>query len=99
MVLSVLFGGVTRVTVGFALSNVIVLFELFHALFELLSTHRTFQINLPCGRLLSVMFVNPESKIDKKWIIYPATHNSICDASSLKTGLESMFAMVDEYTK
>jgi len=55
--------------------------------------------NLVKYRKLSVMFVNPESKIDKKWIIYPATHNSICDASSLKTGLESMFAMVDEYNK
>lgn len=55
--------------------------------------------NLVKFRKLSVMFVNPESNKDKKWIIYPSTHNSICDASSLKTGLESMFAMVDEYSE
>lgn len=53
--------------------------------------------NIVKFKKLSVMFVNPESNIDKKWIIYPSTHNSICDPSSLKTGLESMFAMVDEY--
>ena len=55
--------------------------------------------NLVKFRKLSVMFVNPKSNKDKKWIIYPSTHNSICDPSSLKTGLESMFAMVDEYTE
>ena len=54
--------------------------------------------NLVKFKKLSVMFVNPKSNKDKKWIIYPATHNSICDPASLKTGLESMFAMVDEYS-
>ncbi len=43
---------------------------------------------------LSVIFVNPFSSSDKKWILYPHTHNKICDESSLETGLKSMFEMV-----
>lgn len=46
---------------------------------------------------LCMFFVNPESSLDKKWIIYPATHNKICDPKNLKQGLESMFVMVEEY--
>ena len=45
--------------------------------------------------LLSVIFVNPFSQLDKKWIICPCTHHKICDESSLKTGLKSMFEMVE----
>jgi len=46
-------------------------------------------------RFLSIIFVNPFSQLDKKWMIYPYTHNKICDESSLKTGLKSMFEMVE----
>lgn len=46
-------------------------------------------------KFLSVIFVNPFSQLDKKWIIYPYTHHKICDESSLKTGLKSMFEMVE----
>ena len=46
-------------------------------------------------RFLSVMFVNPFSQLDKKWTIYPYTHHKICDESSLKTGLKSMFGVVE----
>ena len=46
---------------------------------------------------LSTIFANPDSKMDKKWLLYPSTHNKICDPANLKTGLEAMFAMVDEY--
>ena len=46
-------------------------------------------------KFLSIMFVNPYSSLDKKWIIFPHTHNKICDESSLKLGLKSMFDMVD----
>ena len=46
-------------------------------------------------KLLCVIFVNPFSQLDKKWIIYPYTHHKICDESSLKTGLKSMFEMVE----
>ncbi|HLC60445.1 MAG TPA: hypothetical protein VJJ52_03370 [Candidatus Nanoarchaeia archaeon] len=46
-------------------------------------------------KFLSIIFVNPFSQLDKKWIIYPYTHHRICDESSLKTGLKSMFDMVE----
>lgn len=46
-------------------------------------------------KFLSIIFVNPFSEIDKKWIVFPHTHNKICDESSLKNGLKSMFAMVE----
>jgi len=41
-----------------------------------------------------IIFVNPFSDIDKKWIIKPYMHHKICDESSLKLGLKSMFDMV-----
>ena len=44
---------------------------------------------------LKMYFVNPFSNLDKKWIISPFTHHRICDESSLKTGLKSMFEMVE----
>ena len=46
-------------------------------------------------KFLSIIFVNPFSEIDKKWIIFPYTHNKISDESSLKIGLKSMFEMVE----
>jgi len=44
---------------------------------------------------LCVYFVNPSSKLDKKWIIYPYTHNNICEKDALEKGLNSMFEMVE----
>ena len=44
---------------------------------------------------LCVYFVNPFSKLDKKWIIYPHTHNNICEKDALEKGLNSMFEMVE----
>ena len=46
-------------------------------------------------KFLSIIFVNPFSELDKKWIVFPYTHQKICDESSLKTGLKSMFEMVE----
>ena len=46
-------------------------------------------------KFLSIIFINPFSKIDKKWIVFPHTHQKISDASSLKNGLKSMFEMVE----
>ena len=46
-------------------------------------------------KFLSIIFVNPFSEIDKKWIIFPQTHNKISDESSLEAGLKSMFEMVE----
>ena len=46
-------------------------------------------------KFLNIIFINPFSELDKKWIICPCTHNKICDESSLKAGLMSMFEMVE----
>ncbi|MBI2654583.1 hypothetical protein HYX02_07315 [Candidatus Woesearchaeota archaeon] len=46
-------------------------------------------------KFLNIIFVNPFSELDKKWIIFPHTHHKICDESALETGLKSMFGMVE----
>ncbi|MBI2541981.1 hypothetical protein HYV80_04690 [Candidatus Woesearchaeota archaeon] len=46
-------------------------------------------------KFLSIIFVNPFSGLDKKWIVFPHTHHKICDESSLENGLKSMFEMVE----
>lgn len=46
-------------------------------------------------KFLNIIFVNPFSESDKKWVIFPHTHHKICDEGSLETGLKSMFAMVE----
>ena len=46
-------------------------------------------------KFLSIIFANPFSEIDKKWIIFPHTHQKICDENSLEIGLKSMFQMVE----
>lgn len=46
-------------------------------------------------KFLNLIFVNPFSETDKKWIVFPYTHQKICDGYSLKNGLKSMFAMVE----
>ena len=46
-------------------------------------------------KLLSIMFVNPVSETDKKWVIFPHTHSMVADGASLELGLKSMFGMVE----
>lgn len=46
-------------------------------------------------KFLNIIFVNPFSGLDKKWIIFPYTHHKISDESSLENGLKAMFAMVE----
>ena len=46
-------------------------------------------------KFLSIIFVNPFSELDKKWIIAPNIHQKISDESSLKNGLRAMFEMVE----
>ena len=60
--------------------------------FDILVKNWSKLINFKC---LSVIFVNPFSELDKKWIIFPYTHHKICDESSLENGLKSMFDMVE----
>ncbi|MBN1157366.1 hypothetical protein JXA85_07110 [Candidatus Woesearchaeota archaeon] len=49
--------------------------------------------------LLSIYFVNPFSSLDKRWIIYPWTHNRIADPDSLETGLKSIAENVEQIRK
>ena len=46
-------------------------------------------------KFLNIIFVNPFSESDKKWVIFPHTHHKICDEGSLEAGLNSMFVMVE----
>ena len=46
-------------------------------------------------KFLSIIFTNPFSELDKKWIVFPHIHHKICDESSLEHGLKSMFGMVE----
>lgn len=46
---------------------------------------------------LKLMFVNPNSSLEKKWIVSPHFHSKISDDSALRTGLKTMFETVEEY--
>ena len=50
------------------------------------------------GQKFSIFFVNPFSKTDKIWIIYPYIHQRIADESSLALGLKAMFDVVEPIT-
>jgi len=49
--------------------------------------------------LLNIYFINPFSKLDKKWILIPYTHNKICDPESLELGLKSMFELIEQISE
>lgn len=44
---------------------------------------------------LSIIFANPDSTTDKRWIIFPHTHEKITERKALKVGLESLFLTVE----
>jgi len=46
---------------------------------------------------LCVIFVNPDSELEKKWIIFPYTHDKITERKSLEKGLNAMFQTVDSW--
>ena len=46
-------------------------------------------------KFLNIIFANPFSESEKKWIVFPHTHHKICDENSLESGLKSMFVMVE----
>jgi len=48
---------------------------------------------------LAFYFVNPFSKLDKKWVLYPRTHALIADETSLNLGLQTMFGTVEPITE
>ena len=50
-------------------------------------------------RHFSIYFINPFSKLDKRWIIFPQTHQLVTDKTGLKPGLEALFITVDPIAK
>ena len=44
---------------------------------------------------LQIVFTNPFSMTDKRWIVIPYTHTRISEPSALKTGLKSLFDTVE----
>jgi len=48
---------------------------------------------------LSIFFVNPFSKTEKIWIIYPQTHHGISDKATLNQGIYSLAEQVESTAK
>ena len=44
---------------------------------------------------LIIIFINPKSNLDTKWIIKPYLHQRICDEKALKRGLKSIYETVE----
>ena len=47
---------------------------------------------------LCVYFVNPNSSMDKRWVIFPATHDKITERRTLRKGIESLYATVEPWS-
>ena len=47
------------------------------------------------GKKLTVIFINPESNLDRKWMVATHVHDAICDRASLRQGMKSMFETVE----
>lgn len=48
--------------------------------------------------LLSIIFINPLSDPETKWIIFPKTHSLVADDDTIAQGLRSLFGGVEEVT-
>lgn len=76
-----------------------------HAAVVMLNNKENIRMMLVCWEQLKTalnlkfIFINPFSSLEKKWIIYPATHDRISDSGSLKKGIESLFASVEEISE
>ena len=44
---------------------------------------------------LIIIFINPKSNLDTKWVIKPYLHQRICDEKALKSGLKSIYETVE----
>ncbi len=44
---------------------------------------------------LALVFANPDASGDKRWIIFPHTHDKIIERKALRRGLESLYTTVD----
>ncbi len=46
---------------------------------------------------LSIYFVNPNSSLETRWVIFPATHDKITERKALRKGIESLYATVEPW--
>jgi len=46
---------------------------------------------------LCIIFVNPYSELEKKWLVYPTTHQFVTEKASLERGLNAMFQTVEQW--
>lgn len=44
---------------------------------------------------LVIMFINPKSNLEKKWLVKPCIHQLVCDDIALRKGLRSIFETVE----
>lgn len=49
-------------------------------------------------RHFSIMFVNPFSRLEKKWVVFPSTHHMISEGKGIKKGLQTLFETVEPIT-
>ena len=47
-------------------------------------------------RHFSIYFVNPFSTLEKRWVIFPYTHNMLTEKENLKLSLKSIAELVDQ---
>ena len=66
---------------------------------ELLKTMRRQSVKGSLFQILDNTVTPMGGRLLKKWIIYPYTHDNICDKNALEKGLRSMFDMVDPLTE
>ena len=48
---------------------------------------------------LTIIFTNPNSLVEKKWIVNPYIHDKVTEPKALRGGLISLFATVDPVIK
>jgi 2-hydroxy-3-keto-5-methylthiopentenyl-1-phosphate phosphatase len=44
-----------------------------------------------------ILFANPYSELEKKWVIYPKTHQFVTEKSSFGRGLKALFQTVEPW--
>ena len=45
----------------------------------------------------SVLFVNPNSELEKKWLVFPHTHEKVTEKASLAKGLKTLYQTVEPW--
>lgn len=45
----------------------------------------------------SILFVNPESELEKKWLVFPHTHEKVTEKESFVRGLKALYQTVEPW--